>query len=80
MIHVCKLIFEADAGDNGIFQLHSSICLIIHGSVRDTHFSWNYEGFITLAKSFSESSAEIVCGTDILSNISSHQWLGFMGV
>lgn len=60
LVHVCKLIFEADAGDNGIFQLQSSICLIIHGIVRDIHFSWNYEGFITLAKSFNESSTEIV--------------------
>lgn len=60
LIHVYKLIFEADAGDNGIFQLLGNICLIIHGIVRDTHFSWNYEGFITLAKSFNESSTEIV--------------------
>lgn len=60
LILICKLIFEADAGNNGIFHLHSNICLIIHGIVRDTHFSWNYEGFITLAKSFNESSTEIV--------------------
>lgn len=60
LIHVCKLIFEADAGDNGIFQLRSNICLIIHGIVRDSHFSWSYERFITLAKSFTESSTETV--------------------
>ena len=59
LICVCKLVFEADAGDNGIFQLHSNIYLIIYGIVRDTHFSWNYEGFITLAKAFNESSIEI---------------------
>lgn len=43
------------------FSNCKAICaLIIHGIVRDIHFSGNYEDFITLAKSFNESGTEIV--------------------